>query len=132
MPQPRNSTTTSEMPGQKRSAPSDSTGNIPKKRSRLSGTTSATPVVLNVDEIEAVDLATDDAVQNLLQKEREDLVKSQNENNNVTKFGDMSCIICMDNFTDITATACGMFDLYNKPYGIIDYNSSSNRAHLLS
>lgn len=45
----------------------------------------------------------------VLEKERQELLKSQEneEEDGPKRFGSMNCIICMDNFTNLTATACG-------------------------
>ncbi|KAF2148186.1 hypothetical protein K461DRAFT_58020 [Myriangium duriaei CBS 260.36] len=63
-------------------------------------------------ELEEVDLTTgNDIAQAMLKKEREDLVTSQKPDDDSApkSFGEMTCIICMDNFTDLTATPCGEF-----------------------
>ena len=55
---------------------------------------------------------TDDkqSIQDTLQKQREDAVKSQTKpEEQPTTFNTFTCVICMDNPTDLTATACGMF-----------------------
>jgi len=44
----------------------------------------------------------------VLQKQREDAVKAQAKpEETVTTFNTFNCVICMDNPTDLTATACG-------------------------
>lgn len=80
----------------------------PNKRPRLSPSGSRS----NAIDIEEVDSADEGNAQILLDKERVDLVKTQqNKNGDETpkRFGEMNCIICLDNFTNLTATACGMF-----------------------
>ena len=76
------------------------------KRARLSPSS---------DDVEEIDLATEEgSEQKLLGKERTELVKTQqggDDDDGPKSFGKMSCIICLDNFTNLTATACGMFAL---------------------
>jgi hypothetical protein len=62
-------------------------------------------------EIEAIDLTEDaNPLKDALQKQREDQIKAQREDAGkplmLTK---MTCVICMDTPTDLTATNCGMF-----------------------
>jgi hypothetical protein len=61
-------------------------------------------------EIEAIDLTEDaNPLKDALQKQREDQIKAQREDAGkplmLTK---MTCVICMDTPTDLTATNCGM------------------------
>jgi L-lactate dehydrogenase len=62
---------------------------------------------------EEVDLTSDKtSAQEVLQKQREDAVKAQAKpEETVTTFNTFNCVICMDNPTDLTATACGRFTL---------------------
>lgn len=64
------------------------------------------------NESNEVNLITEEgSAQALLEKEREELVKTQLGNNGEDekpkKFNEMTCIICLDNFTNVTTTACG-------------------------
>ena len=62
-------------------------------------------------EVEEIDLVNEEgSAEALLDKERADLVKTQQSKDGSDKsktFGQMNCIICLDNFTNLTATACG-------------------------
>jgi hypothetical protein len=61
-------------------------------------------------KIEQIDLSQDDTVLEVLQKQREDAVKAQaTPEETVTTFNTLTCVICMDRPTDLTATACGTF-----------------------
>ena len=68
----------------------------------------------NVDsDVEEVNLTSEEgSAQALLEKEREELVKTQlghsGDDDKPKRFNDMTCIICLDNFTNVTTTACGM------------------------
>ena len=45
----------------------------------------------------------------LLAKQREELVnKQREESNKITRIGDLNCMICLEHFTNMTATHCGM------------------------
>jgi hypothetical protein len=59
--------------------------------------------------VEEVDLTDGkQSVQEVLQKQREDAVKSQTKpEEKPTTFNTFNCVICMDMPTDLTATACG-------------------------
>ncbi|KAF1986887.1 hypothetical protein K402DRAFT_393510 [Aulographum hederae CBS 113979] len=60
------------------------------------------------DMFESIDLVEDDAEEKLLQKQRADQIKAQQEDRNkVQKFGTITCTICLDTPTDLTATSCG-------------------------
>ncbi|KAG8631393.1 hypothetical protein KVT40_000533 [Elsinoe batatas] len=63
----------------------------------------------NSEDLEEINLTSDDPMEAVLEQERQELVKSQqkDDEDGPKPFGKMSCIICMDNFTDVTATACG-------------------------
>jgi hypothetical protein len=52
----------------------------------------------------------DSSVDSVLQKQREDAVKAQTQaqhDEKPTTFNTLTCVICMDTPTDLTATACG-------------------------
>lgn len=58
--------------------------------------------------VEQIDLVDEDAgTSAILQKEREELVRKQQEDDQPKRFGEMTCIICLDTFTNVTVTACG-------------------------
>lgn len=82
---------------------SDNGGVEPKRQRHAESSSQA----IDLDE---VDLAgDDDTAQSILQIEREELIKSQRDaDDGPLKFSEMNCIICMDNYTDLTATPCGM------------------------
>jgi hypothetical protein len=66
------------------------------------------PASPKMDEVDLTDEKT--TVQEVLQKQREDAVKSQaKQEEKPTTFNTFSCVICMDQPTDLTATACGAF-----------------------
>ncbi|KAF1951151.1 hypothetical protein CC80DRAFT_553533 [Byssothecium circinans] len=60
-------------------------------------------------EIEEIDLSDGkQAVQDVLRKQREEAIKSQQKpEEQATTFNSFTCVICMDTPTDLTATACG-------------------------
>ena len=61
-------------------------------------------------EIEDVENVTEESkMGSTLQKQRADQILSQQDipNGRSLKFGEITCVICMDNPTDLTATACG-------------------------
>lgn len=64
-------------------------------------------------EIEAIDLTeTEEAkpLKDTLQKQREDQIKAQREDaGKPLMLTRMTCVICMDTPTDLTATNCGMY-----------------------
>jgi len=67
------------------------------KRSRIS------------NDIEEIDLATEGSDQAILEKERAELVQTQrgDDEDQPKSFGKITCMICLDNFTNLTTTACG-------------------------
>ncbi|CAO2652070.1 Nn.00g003530.m01.CDS01 [Neocucurbitaria sp. VM-36] len=101
-------TATPHSPPQTRKRESPSPGPSAKRQKRGHGTTgkqgSTEPV-----KVEEVDLTDDkQPVQEVLQKQREDAVKAQTRpEEKPTTFNTFTCVICMDNPTDLTATACG-------------------------
>lgn len=61
-------------------------------------------------KIEAIDLSQDDDILEVLEKQRQQAVKSQAKpEETLTTFNTLNCVICMDRPTDITATACGTY-----------------------
>ncbi|KAF2251101.1 hypothetical protein BU26DRAFT_481590 [Trematosphaeria pertusa] len=60
-------------------------------------------------KVEEIDLSEDKAaVLEVLQKQREEAVKAQRtQEEKATNFNSLTCVICMDTPTDLTATACG-------------------------
>jgi hypothetical protein len=87
-----------------------------QKRLKHNDGTSISVPDREVDEkIEAIDLSGDQqAVQNVLQKQREDAIKSQQRpEEQATTFNTFTCVICMDLPTDLTATSCGTFFYYS-------------------
>ncbi|KAF2087413.1 hypothetical protein K490DRAFT_65801 [Saccharata proteae CBS 121410] len=59
-------------------------------------------------EIEKIDLANDDKIEDVLKKQREEQVKAQAPPaENPTKLSNITCVICMDTPKDLTATSCG-------------------------
>jgi hypothetical protein len=94
-----------------------STTQASRKRSRPSCSgppQSATKRRLNTPSI-ALDDSDDDQVEELgpdssiLAKEREALVnKQREESSKVNKIGDLNCMICLEHFTNMSATHCGM------------------------
>ncbi|KAF4551306.1 Hypothetical protein D9617_14g077630 [Elsinoe fawcettii] len=75
----------------------------PRKRSAAEATTERPKKARHdSEELEEVNLTSDDPIEAALEKERQELVKSQQKDSEdePKSFGKMSCIICMDNFTD--------------------------------
>jgi hypothetical protein len=103
-------TATPDSPPPRRQRQSPTPGPSAKRQKREDGTAgkrekSASP---KLDEVDLTDEKT--TVQQVLQKQREDAVKSQaKQEEKPTTFNTFSCVICMDQPTDLTATACGEF-----------------------
>ncbi|KAF1939258.1 hypothetical protein EJ02DRAFT_352662 [Clathrospora elynae] len=103
-------TGTPDSPPQRRKRQSPTPGPSAKRQKQEHGTATATqqesakPV-----KVEEVDLTGDKiSVQETLQKQREEAVKAQPKPEEIiTTFNTFNCVICMDNPTDLTATACG-------------------------
>lgn len=97
--------TTSRQPKRKRStttAAASSSAGTKTKRRRLSA------------DIEEIDLANEapSAEEELLQAQQQEAIRSQQqatEDAVPQKIGQRSCIICLENFTNATATSCGHF-----------------------
>jgi hypothetical protein len=104
-------TSTPDSPPRTRKRESPTPGPSAKRQKREDGTAkdvkqqSAEPAT-----VEEVDLTQDSSVQKVLQKQREDAVKAQaRPDETFTTFNSFNCVICMDNPTDLTATACGTY-----------------------
>ncbi|GAM90583.1 hypothetical protein ANO11243_086280 [Dothideomycetidae sp. 11243] len=97
--------TTSTQESRKRAHRRPSDGAPPeRKRQRHSGPS------VQASGVEEIDLVADDTTnQDILKKEQEELLTLQRARDDAEpkSFGEMNCIICMDNFTDLTATPCG-------------------------
>lgn len=81
----------------------DEGGPAPRKRGRVSK-----------EDVEEIDLAEDEnpsAEEELRQAQQQDAIRAQQAEMDAgaKKLGKMQCIICMESYTDATATACGMF-----------------------
>jgi hypothetical protein len=76
-----------------------------RKRARADGGEEAI-VIDDLDE-EEVGGREAELLKETLQKQREEAVKSQQAANEVPKLSKLQCVICMDSFTDMTATSCG-------------------------
>jgi hypothetical protein len=104
-------TSTPDSPPQRRKRESPTPGPSAKRQKREDGTAAwtqgggAEPV-----KVEELDLTSGkNPVQEILQKQRSDAVKAQAKPEEThTTFNTINCVICMDNPTDLTATACGM------------------------
>ncbi|KAK8220063.1 hypothetical protein M8818_000479 [Zalaria obscura] len=86
------------------------------KRTRSSASDSASPELkrlrrtsTNQRKIEELDLAEPGSAEKLREKQTEDLVKAQQEDEGEKHkgFKELTCMICMDTFTNMTATHCG-------------------------
>lgn len=103
MPPPTSASTAAAS--RKRARPSFSSGTPP----------SATKRRLNPDLIELDDTDEDEIEElgpdnDILAKEREALVtKQREESNKVNRMGELNCMICLEHFTNMTATHCGMY-----------------------
>ncbi|EME47543.1 hypothetical protein DOTSEDRAFT_69481 [Dothistroma septosporum NZE10] len=70
---------------------------------------------ISTERIEEIDLANDEAPsaeEELLQQQQQDAIKlqqSRQDDEGPQKIGKRQCIICMENFTNCTATSCGHF-----------------------
>lgn len=65
-------------------------------------------------DIEEIDLATEgNVLQETLQKQRAEQVKAQApQSDKPATLGTLTCVICMDSPTDLTATSCGEFGFF--------------------
>jgi hypothetical protein len=105
--------TTPASPPRRRKRESPTPGPSSKRQRREEGAaaTAAESSSNNksLQQVEEIDLSQDDPILDVLQKQREEAVKSQAKpEETVTTFNSFNCVICMDRPTDLTATACGM------------------------
>jgi hypothetical protein len=102
-------TATPDSPPQRRKRQSPTPGPSAKRQKREDGT-AGKPEGAESLKVEEVDLTDEKStVHEVLQKQREDAVKSQTKpEEKPTTFNSFNCVICMDMPTDLTATACGM------------------------
>jgi hypothetical protein len=69
------------------------------------------PIV--IDDLDEEDDGEAEKLKETLQKQREEQVKAQGgkpEDAEPPKLNKLQCVICMDSFTDMTATSCGTFN----------------------
>lgn len=83
-----------------------------RRGSRQGATSGPSNAAAEVEEIERIDLLDDDTpLAEALQKQRAEQVKAQQESQNgadaLPRLTTITCVICMDTFKDLTATACG-------------------------
>lgn len=109
-------TASPDSPPRRRKPSASSPGPSNKRRKREDGT-AAEQEIEAPPEVEEVDLTQEaDPIQEILQKQRADAIKAQEKPEETrTTFNTFNCVICMDNPTDLTATACGtviQLDLY--------------------
>lgn len=99
-----------DSPPQRRKRESGSPGPSTKRVKRADGS-AAKAESAKPPKVEEVDLTGDKStVQDILQKQREDAIKSQTKPEEThTTFNTFNCVICMDNPTDLSATACGTY-----------------------
>jgi hypothetical protein len=105
--------TTPDSPPRRRKRESPLPGPSSKRHKRDDGAPAERPNGKSPANIEEIDLSQDDAILDVLQKQRQEAVKSQaRPEETLTTFNSFNCVICMDRPTDITATACGMLIKY--------------------
>ncbi|KAI4952346.1 hypothetical protein J4E91_002815 [Alternaria rosae] len=103
-------TSAPESPPRRRKPQSPTPGPSAKRQKRDDGSATETKQEsAEPEKIEELDLTEQKTpLQEALQKQREDAVKAQAKpEETVTTFNSFNCVICMDNPTDLTATACG-------------------------
>ncbi|KAH0279993.1 hypothetical protein KCU91_g1319, partial [Aureobasidium melanogenum] len=89
----------------KRAHPSDP-GTPPSATKRRLNPAPAPIELDDTDEDEIEELGPDN---DILAKEREALVtKQREESNKISRIGELNCMICLEHFTNMTATHCGM------------------------
>jgi hypothetical protein len=101
-------TATPDSPPQRRKRQSPTPGPSAKRQKCRDGTpaTREGSAAAKTDEVDLID--EKQSVNEVLQKQREDAVKSQTKpEEKPTTFNNFNCVICMDMPTDLTATACG-------------------------
>jgi len=98
-----------DSPPRRRKRQSPTPGPSAKRQKQQDGTPGKRESSGDDGKVEEVDLTNDkQSVQDILQKQREDAVKSQTKpEEKPTTFNTFTCVICMDNPKDLTATACG-------------------------
>ncbi|MCJ1314007.1 SUMO-targeted ubiquitin ligase complex subunit slx8 [Agyrium rufum] len=80
----------------------------PAKRRRGSAEVISLPPDENVEEVDLRDVDDEGDIAKLLQKQREEAIQvSREEGQKATLLSRLSCVICMEDMTDITATSCG-------------------------
>ncbi|KAF2628325.1 hypothetical protein BU25DRAFT_339453 [Macroventuria anomochaeta] len=100
--------TAPDSPPRRRKRESPTPGPSSKRQKREDGAGAEGSNSKSPAQIEEIDLSQDDPVLDVLQKQREDAIKSQTKpEETVTTFNTFNCVICMDRPTDLTATACG-------------------------
>ncbi|KAJ4354955.1 hypothetical protein N0V95_003364 [Ascochyta clinopodiicola] len=100
--------TTPDSPPRRRKRDSPASGPSSKRQKHDDSSSTDRPNGKSPAKIEEIDLSQDDAILDVLQKQREEAVKSQAKpEETVTTFNNFNCVICMDRPTDLTATACG-------------------------
>lgn len=99
-------TTSTATASRKRAHPSDP-GTPPSATKRRLNPPPAPIELDDTDEDEIEELGPDN---DILAKERETLVtKQREESNKISRIGELNCMICLEHFTNMTATHCGMF-----------------------
>ena len=102
--------TTQESSPQRRKRESSTPGPSSKRQKREDDTAVESSNSKPPAKIDEVDLSQENTILEVLQKQREEAVKSQAKpEETVTTFNTFNCVICMDRPTDLTATACGTF-----------------------
>jgi hypothetical protein len=105
--------TAPDSPPQRRKRDSPAAGPSAKRQKREdgSGSGSGSDASKSPAAVDEVDLTADPpTVEAVLQKQREDAIKAQTQaqhDEKPTTFSTLTCVICMDTPTDLTATACG-------------------------
>jgi len=100
--------TSTAAAGRKRARPSDP-GTPPSATKRRLNSAHAPIELDDTDEEEEEELGPDN---DILATEREALVAKQREEaGKPSRIGELNCMICLEHFTGMTATHCGMFTL---------------------
>jgi hypothetical protein len=101
--------TSTSATNRKRPRPSD-LGSPPSATKRRLNSLHAPIELDDTDEEEDEELGADN---DILAKEREALVtKQREESSRVSRIGELNCMICLEHFTSMTATHCGMLTLH--------------------
>lgn len=92
-------------PSRKRSRQDDAPNAQPPKRRQVG--------IPDTEGLDAIDLSIDQEAQATLEAQTQNLIASQKlasdtDDDRAIPIGQKNCIICLDNFTDITTTACGI------------------------